>query len=132
MNPYIHVLTTYMEALGRSDYPAITALFAPGGRVRSPFLGEMEAAPFFERLGAASETNVITAIDIFESHSDREHAVAFFQYEWRVKDGTVITFQVMDYFRFAPRTDRIELLDIIYDTHPIRAEHGNKYESPIE
>lgn len=132
MNSYTQVLSTYLKALGHSDYPAITALFAPGGRVRSPFLGEMEAIPFFERLGAASETNVITPIDIFESRSDREHAVAFFQYEWRVKDGTVLTFQVMDYFRFAPGTDRIELLDIIYDTHPIRAEHGNKYEQLIE
>jgi hypothetical protein len=37
----------------------------------------------------------------------------------------------MDYFRFEPGTDKIAWLDLIYDTHPIRMRHGNKYESPL-
>ena len=61
---YSEVLQTYMEALGRSDYATIKSLFTSDGRVRSPFLGEMDAAPFFDRLAQASETNVITPIDI--------------------------------------------------------------------
>jgi hypothetical protein len=128
---YAAVLRAYMEALGRSDYAAITELFSSEGRVRSPFLGEMDAGPFFERLGAASEVNVITPIDIFVSNSGAEHAVAYFRYDWTVRDGSVITFTVMDYFRFEPGTDKIAWLDLIYDTHPIRMRHGNKYESPL-
>jgi hypothetical protein len=46
-----------------------------------------------------------------------------------VNDGTVITFNVMDLFTFAPGTDKISALDLIYDTHPIRQTAGNKYES---
>jgi len=124
---YAHVLQTYMDALGRGDYPAIKSLFSPDGRVRSPFLGEMAAGPFFDRLAAASQTNVITPIDIFLSNTESHHAVAYFQYDWTVTDGSLITFKVMDYFRFEPDTDRITLLDLIYDTHPIRVEHGDKY-----
>lgn len=120
-----------MDALGRSDYVTIARLFAADGKVRSPFLGEMAARPFFDRLAEASEANVITPIDIFLSESGAPDAVAYFQYDWTVKDGSLITFKVMDLFRFAPDSDQITYLDIIYDTHPIRDSHGNKYESPL-
>jgi hypothetical protein len=131
MPAYRDVLHAYMDALGRSDYATIKGLFSPDGRVISPFLGEMAAEPFFDRLAEASETNVITPIDIFLGESESPHAVAYFRYDWTVADGTVITFKVMDYFTFVPGSDRVSSLDLIYDTHPIRVEHGNKYDSPI-
>jgi hypothetical protein len=119
------------EALGASDYATIVSLFASGGRVRSLFLGEMEVKPFFEQLGNASAKNVITPIAIFVSstdRTDRNEAVAYFQYDWSVTEGTLITFKVMDLFRIKPSTDKVEYLDLIYDRHPIRAAVGNKYE----
>jgi hypothetical protein len=131
MHAHTRVLQTYMDALGRSDYATIKGLFSPDGRVISPFLGEMAAEPFFDRLAGASETNVITPIDIFLSESESPRAVAYFQYDWTVSDGTVITFKVMDYFEFAPVSALVRSLDLIYDTHPIRVEHGNKYEPPL-
>jgi hypothetical protein len=126
---YLAVLEIYMQALGNSDYTTIISLFAPGGRIRSPFLGEMDAVPFFERLASASDKNVITPIDVFTSSTDKNQAVAYFQYDWTVNDGTLISFKVMDLFRFQPGTDKVEYLDLIYDTHPIRATAGNKYET---
>ena len=128
MHPYVGVLQTYMTALGQGDYATIKGLFAPGGKVRSPFLGEMPAGPFFDRLADASTRNVITPIDIFLSASDQHHATAYFQYDWTVRDGPLITFKVMDLFSFEPGTGKIAYLDLIYDTHPIRASAGNKYE----
>ena len=128
MNDYIPVLEAYMKALGASDYATIVSLFAPEGRVRSPFLGELGAVPFFEKLATASEKNVITPIDIFSSSSDKNQAIAYFQYDWTVTDETLITFKVMDLFRFKLGTNKVEYLDLIYDTHPIRATAGNKYE----
>jgi len=125
---YIDVMRRYMKALHAADYPQIVALFAPGGRVVSPFLGEMEAAPFFARLGGASTQNVITPIDVFVSADDSRRATAFFRYDWTVTDGTLISFEVMDLFEFAPGTDLVRRLSLIYDTHPIRATAGNKYE----
>ncbi len=129
MHPYVQVLQTYMKALGQSDYTTIKSLFTVGGRVLSPFLGEMPAGPFFDRLAGASALNVITPIDIFVSDAGRNHATAYFQYDWTVRDGTLITFKVMDLFTFEPDGDKVEYLDIIYDTHPIRASAGNKYEA---
>ena len=128
MHSYVGVLQTYMDALGESNYDTVKSLFAPGGRVRSPFLGEMLAGPFFDRLAKASAKNVITPIDIFVSNSGKNHAAAYFQYDWTVRDGTLITFKVMDLFTFEPNGDRVIYLDIIYDTHPIRTSAGNKYE----
>lgn len=129
MNPYVLVLQKYMAALSESDYGAIKGLFAPAGRVRSPFLGEMPAGPFFDRLAQASAKNVITPIDIFTSASGRNHATAYFQYDWTVKDGTLVTFKAMDLFTFEPQGDKVVHLDIIYDTHPIRESAGNKYQT---
>ena len=59
MNPYVRVLQTYMIALGKSDYTTIKSLFAPGGLVKSPFLGEMSAELFFDRLGEASAKEIL-------------------------------------------------------------------------
>jgi len=128
MEHHVKVLHTYMQALGDSDYATIVGLFAPGGKVLSPFLGEMDAAPFFERLRGASAKNVITPIDIFTSASGSNRATAYFQYDWTVTDGTLITFKVMDLFEFEEASDRVSYLSLIYDTHPIRATAGNKYE----
>src|SRR5689334_9291003 len=89
MHPYARVLKTYMTALGESDYAKVKSLFAPGGQVRSPFLGEMPVSPFFDRLAGASSKNVITPIDIFLSDSQKNHATAYFQYDWVVRDGTL-------------------------------------------
>lgn len=127
MHPYVSLLNTYMVALGKSDYATVKSLFAPGGKVLSPFLGEMLAGPFFDRLAGASTQNVITPIDIFLSDSGRQHATAYFQYDWTVRDGTLITFKVMDLFTF-DADHKVTYLDLIYDTHPIRASAGNKYE----
>jgi SnoaL-like domain len=128
MHPYVRVLQAYMDALGRSDYGTVKNLFTPGGRVTSPFLGDMPAGPFFDRLAGASAKNVITPIDAFLSSAGKNHATAYFQYDWTVRDGTLITFKVMDLFTFEPDSGKIAHLDIIYDTHPIRASAGNKYE----
>lgn len=129
MHPYVDILQTYMAALGRSDYETVKGLFAGDGKVLSPFLGEMLAGPFFERLAGASSRNVITPIDIFLSAADKHHATAYFQYDWTVRDGTLITFKVMDLFTFEPGSHKVIRLDLIYDTHPIRVSAGNKYEA---
>lgn len=128
MNAYVSILQTYMRALGESDYATVKSLFAADGKVLSPFLGEMPAGAFFDRLAGASTRNVITPIDIFLSSTDQHHATAYFQYDWTVRDGTLITFKVMDLFTFEPDTRLVSYLDLIYDTHPIRVSAGNKYE----
>jgi len=128
MHPHVTALQIYMKALGESDYATIKNLFAPDGKVLSPFLGEMAAGPFFDRLGEASSQNVITPIDIFLSATGKNKAAAYFRYDWTLRDGTLITFKVMDLFTFDPDSNKVKYLDLIYDTYPIRSTAGNKYE----
>ena len=118
------MLQTYTDALGRSDYGTVKSLFTHSGQVKSPFLGEMPAGPFFHRLAGASAENAITPIDLFLSNSGKNHATAYFQYDWTVRDGTLITFKVMDLFTFEPYSDKITYLDIIYDTHQSERRQG--------
>ena len=86
------------------------------------------AGPFFDRLAGASTQNVITPIDIFLSSSNKQHATAYFQYDWTVRDGTLVTFKVMALFTFEADSNKFIYLDLIYDTHPIRDSADNKYE----
>ena len=128
MQIYVNVLQTYMSALGMGDFATIKALFTPDARVNSPFLGEMPAEDFFEKLADFTSESIITPIDIFLSTTDRHQATAYFRYDWTLKDGTQISFKVMDLFSFAANDDRVTRLDLIYDTHPIRSSVGNKFQ----
>ena len=69
----------------------------------------MPAGPFFDRLAGASAKNVIRPIDIFPSDSGNNHATAYFQYDWTVRDGTLITFKVMDLFTFERDSDKVHV-----------------------
>ena len=121
------VLERYMAALDAGDYEAILSLFDDGARVVSPFLGNMDAVAFFGKLSAASSENNITPMGIFLAADDTPQATAYFQYDWTLKDGTKVTFKVMDLFTFSSGSDKISQMDIIYDTHTIRETTGDKY-----
>lgn len=69
MHPHMRVLRADMDALGGSDHAMINGLCVPSGQVESPFLGEMLAGPFSDRLAGASAKDVITPIDILSSRA---------------------------------------------------------------
>ena len=47
-------------------------------------------------------------------------------YHWQLKDGTFVDFNCADVFDFDEQ-GRITCMTIVYDTHPVRAQVGNKY-----
>ena len=98
----------YMEALGASNYSSIKSLFAEDGTVTSVFLRLMPAREFFDRLGGATKSSVITPIEVFLLSGDQQHAVTYFHDDWTVNYGT---------------------LTLIYDAYPIRQTAGNNYDS---
>lgn len=118
----------YMAALDTADYETIVALFTGDGIVNSPFLGTMPAAEFFEHLARASDENNITPIDVLLSVDDPTSGIGYFEYDWVMADGTSIVFNAVDRFTFEPGGERFTSMTIIYDTHPVRAEHGDKYQ----
>ncbi len=129
-SPQLDTIRSYLKALNSSDTAALIATFEPEGMVISPFLGNMVARDFFPKLAQASSLSVITPIDLFasvEPATQGTRVAAYFRYDWTLKDGKVVTFTCVDVFDFALGSDRIAKMTIIYDTHPLREEVGDKY-----
>lgn len=116
---------TYFERLTASDIAGIVSLFHPDAHVVSPFLGKMNAADFFAKLGSASSASKLTVFDVLLGENG-DSAAAHFEYDWTLKSGDKIVFQGIDYFRFAP-DGRFASMSIFYDTHPVREDVGDKY-----
>ncbi len=128
--PQIDTIRRYLVALNDSDTAGLVATFEPDGMVVSPFLGTMAARDFFPKLKQASSRSVITPIDLFasvEAATNGTRVAAYFRYDWTLKDGKVVTFTCVDVFDFAPGSERIAKMTIVYDTHPLREEVGDKY-----
>ncbi len=128
--PQIDTVRRYLACLHASDTAGLVATFEPDGIVFSPFLGTMQAAPFFAKLAQASTRSVITPIDLFttvEPGGSVQRVAAYFRYDWTLKDGKVVTFTCVDVFEFKGGSDRIASMTIVYDTHPLREEVGDKY-----
>jgi hypothetical protein len=125
--PRLATVRRYLQCLHASDTEGLIACFAPEGCVVSPFLGTMAARPFFTKLAQSSRQSVITPIDLFESVSEgKPRVAAYFRYDWTLNDGKVVTFTCVDVFEFDADA-RITSMNIVYDTHPIREEVGDKY-----
>ena len=125
----LDTIRRYLKCLHASDVPGLVDCFEHEGIVKSPFLGTMKARDFFPKLAGASSQSVITPIDLFESveAGGAVHRVAaYFRYDWTLKDGKVVTFTCVDVFEFAG-SDRIASMTIVYDTHPLRLDVGDKY-----
>jgi len=126
----IDTVRTYLRHLHASDTAGLIATFAPDGLVHSPFLGTMAAGEFFGRLAQASRQSVITPIDLFTSvpaGTDVVRVAAYFRYDWTLNDGRLVSFTCVDVFSFQPGSVLIQDMQIVYDTHPLREQVGDKY-----
>ncbi|MGF6781463.1 nuclear transport factor 2 family protein [Paraburkholderia sp. GAS334] len=123
---YTHQVRAYLKALERGDVAAICALFAPDAQIFSPFLGWMQAAPFFAKVSEASGESKITPIDICVSTTGARRATGYFIYNWVLKDGSAVRFECVDVFEF-DANGLVERMKIVYDTYPIRSAVGDKY-----
>ncbi|MGJ7510124.1 nuclear transport factor 2 family protein [Variovorax sp. GT1P44] len=126
----LDTVRVYLRHLNASDTAGLVSTFEDDGVVHSPFLGTMKARDFFPRLAQASSQSVITLIDLFASvqpDGDTVRVAAYFRYDWTLSDGRLVDFTCVDVFGFRPGSDRIASMHIVYDTHPLREEVGDKY-----
>lgn len=126
----IETVRAYLRHLHASDTAGLVSVFEDQGLVHSPFLGTMKAVDFFPRLAQASSQSVITVIDLFASvqvPDDTVRVAAYFRYDWTLNDGRLLTFTCVDVFGFRPGCSRIASMHIVYDTHPLREQVGDKY-----
>lgn len=126
----IQTVQTYLQHLHAGDTAGLISTFEENGVVHSPFLGTIGASEFFKKLAQASSKSVITLIDLFASVQPATSVVrvaAYFRYDWTLNDGREVDFTCVDVFSFRPGSSRIQDMQIVYDTHPLREQVGDKY-----
>ena len=117
----------YLQALEAGDANKAAALFIPEGWVQSPFLGQLPVRQFVSKVAAASNGTRLTVHDVLVSAEGNLRAVAYYLYDWRLKDGSRVSFDCADVFNFDPSTGHIQSIVLVYDTHPVRGVVENKY-----
>jgi ketosteroid isomerase-like protein len=117
----------YLEALEASDVDKAAALFTPNGWVQSPFLGRIPVRNYIAKVAAASSASELTVHDVLVSAEGHMRAVAYYLYDWRLKDGSKVAFECADVFNFDPETGRIASVVLVYDSHLVRDVVENRY-----
>ena len=117
----------YLEALEASDVDKAAALFTPSGWVQSPFLGRIPVRNYIAKVAAASSASDLTVHDVLVSAEGHMRAVAYYLYNWQLKDGSKVAFECADVFNFDPETGRIASVVLVYDTHLVRDVVENRY-----
>ena len=117
----------YLKALEAGDAERAASLFVPDGWVQSPFLGRLPVRDFVEKVASASGASTLTVHDVLVSAEGHLRAVAYYLYDWSLKDGSRVSFDCADVFNFDPATGRIASVVLVYDTHLVRGVVENKY-----
>ncbi len=117
----------YLEALEAGDADKAASLFVADGWIESPFLGRLPVRQFIKKVAGASNGTKLTVHDVLVSAEGHLRAVAYYLYDWRLKDGSRVSFDCADVFNFDPNTGHIQSIVLVYDTQPVRAAIENKY-----
>ena len=117
----------YLAALEAGDAERAAALFVPEGWVQSPFLGKLPVRAFVAKVTSASQGSRLTVHDVLVSAEGHLRAVAYYLYDWTLKDGSHVAFDCADVFNFDRATGKIESIVLVYDTAPVRGVVEHKY-----
>jgi ketosteroid isomerase-like protein len=117
----------YLKALEASDIDRAAALFTTDGWVQSPFLGRLPVRAYMAKVAGASSSSALTVHDVLVSAEGHMRAVAYYLYDWRLKDGSKVEFECADVFNFDPDTGKIASVVLVYDTHLVRDVVEDKY-----
>src|SRR5271154_3974609 len=117
----------YLKALEAGDANKAASLFIADGWVESPFLGRLPVRQFVKQVADASSGTKLTVHDVLVSAEGHLRAVAYYLYDWRLKDGSKVAFECADVFNFDPDTGHIASVVLVYDTHLVRDAVEHKY-----
>jgi ketosteroid isomerase-like protein len=117
----------YLTALEAGEVDKAAALFTADGWVQSPFLGKLPVRDYVAKVASASSATKLTVHDVLVSAEGHMRAVAYYLYDWRLKDGSQVAFECADVFNFDPNSGRIASIVLVYDTHLVRDVVDKKY-----
>ena len=122
-----HAVRKYLKALEAGDADRAGALFVPQGWVQSPFLGRLPVRDYVAKVAEASGRSELTVHDVLVSAEGHMRAVAYYLYDWRLKDGSRVSFECAHGFNFDLDTGRIASIVLVYDSHLVRDAVQDKY-----
>ena len=117
----------YLRALETGDADKAASLFVPEGWVQSPFLGRLPVRDYVTKVTRASSGTKLEVYDVLVSAEGHLRAVAYYRYDWSLKDGSNVAFDCADVFNFDPSSGHLQSIVLVYDTHPVRGVVENKY-----
>jgi hypothetical protein len=117
----------YLKALEAGDAEKAGALFTADGWVQSPFLGRVPVREYINKVAGASSGSKLTVHDVLVSAEGHMRAVGYYLYDWRLKDGSTVSFDCADVFNFDPNTGHIASVVLVYDTNLVRDAVDKKY-----
>ena len=82
---------------------------------------------FVRKVTSSSRGSKLTVYDVLVSAEGQLRAVAYYLYDWTLKDGSHVAFDCADVFNFDRETGKIESIVLVYDTDPVRAVVEHKY-----
>src|ERR1700676_1430428 len=97
----------YLLALEAGDADKAASLFIADGWVESPFLGRLPVRQFIKKVAEASKGTKLTVHDVLVSAEGHLRAVAYYLYDWRLKDGSTVALECAAVFNFNPETGQI-------------------------
>ncbi|MBS0378963.1 MAG: nuclear transport factor 2 family protein [Proteobacteria bacterium] len=121
------IVHAYLKALETGDPEKAAGLFIPDGWVESPFLGRIPVRQYVKKVAESSKGTRLTVHDVLISAEGHLRAVAYYNYDWRLKDGSRVAFDCADVFNFDPSTGHIQSIVLVYDTQPVRDVVEHKY-----
>ncbi|MGD0503080.1 MAG: nuclear transport factor 2 family protein [Steroidobacteraceae bacterium] len=122
-----HAVRKYLKALEAGDADKAAAQCTPTSWVQSPFLGRIPVRDYVTKVAEASGSSKLTVHDVLVSAEGHMRAVAYYLYDWHLKDDSRVSFECADVFNFDLDTGRIASIILVYDTHLIRDAVHNKY-----
>lgn len=117
----------YLKALEAGDPDKAAVLFTADGWVQSPFLGRIPVRDYVKKVAGASSGTALNVKDVLVSAEGHMRAVAYYLYDWTLKDGSHVSFECADVFNFDPNSGHIASIVLVYDTHLVRDVVENKY-----
>ncbi len=110
----VEIARNYIDLLEKGDIRGVISLFSNSGVVHSPIYGKKTAIDFYTDLAADTTDSKLTLNGIFEEPNSSRVAL-YFNYEWTLKNGEIVNFDVVDIIVFDDE-GKISELRIIYDT----------------
>ncbi|NND15866.1 MAG: SnoaL-like domain-containing protein [Eudoraea sp.] len=109
----------YLDHLQSGDLEQLLDLFSENATVDSPIYGVQIALDFFHDLLTDTQSSELELLGIFEEEGGNNLAL-YFTYKWTLKNGEIVSFEVVDIMEF-DASQKISTLKIIYDTVTARS-----------